>query len=88
MKRYYIVYEGQVQGVGFRGTMISLARKHDLTGYVRNLLNGKVEVEVQGEDIDPFLKDSLSNRYFIKVKDYSIKQIPVIEDEKQFTVRF
>ena len=68
MKRYYIVYEGQVQGVGFRGTMISLARKHDLTGYVR--------------------KDSLSDRYFIKVKDYSIKQIPVIENEKQFTVRF
>ena len=80
MKRYFIVYEGQVQGVGFR--------EHDLTGYVRNLLNGKVEVEVQGEDIDPFLKDSLSDRYFIKVKDYSIKQIPVIENEKQFTVRF
>jgi acylphosphatase len=88
MKRYYIVYEGQVQGVGFRGTMISLARKYNLTGYVRNLLNGKVEVEVQGEDIDPFLKDSLSDRYFIKVSNYSIKQIPTVDDEKQFIVRF
>ena len=43
MKRYYIIYEGRVQGVGFRGRIMSLARKYDLTGYVKNLRNGKEE---------------------------------------------
>ncbi len=88
MKRYYIVYEGIVQGVGFRWTMMNLARSLGLTGYVRNLYNGNVEVEVQGEQVDAFLKGSLVNDGFIQIYDYAIKEKELIEDEKEFTVRF
>lgn len=88
MKRYYIVYEGIVQGVGFRWTMMNLARSLGLTGYVRNLYNGNVEVEVQGEQVDAFLKGSLVNDRFIQIYDYAIKEKELIEDEKEFTVRF
>ena len=88
MKRYYIIYEGQVQGVGFRGHIIRLAREYGLTGYVRNLSNGKVVCEVQGENVDEFLNDSINDHYFIKISNYSFKLIELVENETQFTVRF
>ena len=88
MKRYFIVYKGIVQGVGFRGKAIQCARRYQLTGYVRNTLAGDVECEVQGEEVDLFVKETIAGDRFIKVFDYSIKQIPLKEDERNFTVRF
>ena len=88
MKRYYIIYEGRVQGVGFRGRIMSLARKYDLTGYVKNLRNGKAVCEVQGEKTDEFLKESLEEYYYIRISNYSLKNIDIIEDETQFKLRF
>ena len=48
-KHYY--FEGRVQGVGFRYKAMYLARSMQLTGWVRNLYDGRVEMEVQGEAI-------------------------------------
>ncbi|MBO4358768.1 MAG: acylphosphatase, partial [Erysipelotrichaceae bacterium] len=45
MKRYYIVYEGRVQGVGFRWRLAMLADMYNFTGWCRNLYNGNVECE-------------------------------------------
>ena len=87
MKRYYIVYQGIVQGVGFRYKTISCARKHNLTGFVRNRFDGSVECEVQGEEVDAFVKETIAGDRFIKVFDYSIKEIP-LKEESEFTVRF
>lgn len=42
-------YSGHVQGVGFRYTTSRLAEGLPVTGYVRNLPNGEVELVVQGE---------------------------------------
>lgn len=47
-----IVFEGRVQGVGFRYTAASLAKAYPITGYVKNLANGTVELVVQGRDQD------------------------------------
>ena len=88
MKRYYIVYEGIVQGVGFRWRLMMNARRLGLTGWCRNLDNGNVECEVQGKDIDEFLKQTLKEDRFAKVYDYSIRQIPIKEHEGDFDVRF
>ena len=46
MKRYYIIVEGRVQGVGFRYFVQSIAAGYGLTGWVRNLDNGMVDMEV------------------------------------------
>ncbi|MDO4197697.1 MAG: acylphosphatase [Erysipelotrichaceae bacterium] len=87
MKRYYIVYEGRVQGVGFRYYIYRLALKYNITGYVRNMNNGNVEAEVQGEDVDEFFKKSLEGDRFINVIDYSIKELP-LKDETEFKVTY
>ncbi|MGE5194896.1 MAG: acylphosphatase [Deltaproteobacteria bacterium] len=43
-----IIFSGRVQGVGFRYTVHSLARRHPVAGYVRNLPDGTVELVAQG----------------------------------------
>lgn len=47
-QRYFLRWEGQVQGVGFRFTNTNLAQTHTLTGWVRNMEDSSVEMEVQG----------------------------------------
>ncbi len=44
----HIIFSGRVQGVGFRFTVLNLADRYKLTGHVRNLSNGAVEVVAQG----------------------------------------
>ena len=47
--RLQILYAGRVQGVGFRYTVKSLARGFELTGMVRNLDDGRVELVCEGD---------------------------------------
>jgi acylphosphatase len=44
----HVIYTGKVQGVGFRYTTEQLAGGFAVTGYVRNLSNGNVELVAQG----------------------------------------
>jgi acylphosphatase len=45
-----VFYEGNVQGVGFRWSMRDAAKGFDVTGWVRNLPDGRVEVQVTGQE--------------------------------------
>ncbi len=47
-----VFYEGNVQGVGFRWTVRDAAKGFDVTGWVRNLPDGRVELQVTGEEND------------------------------------
>jgi len=60
-------YSGQVQGVGFRATTVHTARGYDVTGYVRNLSDGRVELVAEGEreEVNKFL-DAVADR----MRDY------------------
>lgn len=49
MKARRILYCGKVQGVGFRYAVKQLAAGYEISGYVRNLLDGNVELWLQGE---------------------------------------
>lgn len=49
MERRRFVFHGRVQGVGFRYTSARLAQRFPLTGWVQNLPDGTVELEIQGE---------------------------------------
>ncbi|HTS17176.1 MAG TPA: acylphosphatase [Verrucomicrobiae bacterium] len=49
-KRATVFYTGRVQGVGFRYTAREIACGYDVTGYVRNLPDGRVELVAEGDD--------------------------------------
>lgn len=46
--RLRIFYSGRVQGVGFRYTVKALTPGFDVTGRIRNLLDGRVELIAEG----------------------------------------
>ena len=45
-----VFYEGNVQGVGFRWSVRNIAKGFDVLGSVRNLPDGRVELQASGED--------------------------------------
>ncbi|MBP6506367.1 MAG: acylphosphatase [Opitutaceae bacterium] len=47
-----IFYSGHVQGVGFRYAVLQIAKEFEVAGYVRNLPDGRVQVEVEGTAAD------------------------------------
>jgi len=49
MKAKLIHYEGRVQGVGFRWTARRIAQGYEVVGSVRNLSDGRVELQVAGD---------------------------------------
>ncbi len=57
MIRADVFYTGRVQGVGFRWRTLLVSQKHSVTGYVRNLRDGRVELVAEGEReaVDAFL---------------------------------
>lgn len=59
MIRKTVYYSGRVQGVGFRATARHIARDHSVTGYVRNLPDGRVLMVAEGEEaaVDALLAD-------------------------------
>lgn len=43
-----VLFTGHVQGVGFRYTAMQVAREFEVSGYVRNLADGRVQLEAEG----------------------------------------
>lgn len=90
MVRYHIIADGRVQGVGFRFFCIMNAQNYDLTGWVRNMDNGMVEMEVQGDDssITKYIKDIKKGNRFIRVDELYQKKIEILPNERTFTEKY
>ena len=50
MRRVHVIVSGRVQGVFFRGATHARMRAMELSGWVRNLPDGRVEAVVEGDD--------------------------------------
>ena len=83
--RKHIFFYGRVQGVGFRYYSVYKARQLGLTGWVRNLYNGSVEMEVQGElsGIERMIQE-IEMGSFIQIENYQMEDLPVDESEWSF----
>ena len=64
------------------------AKDLHLTGWVRNMYNGNVEMEVQGNSvmIERLFQELHSDR-FIRIEKTEMIQIPTVDDEADFSVR-
>jgi acylphosphatase len=49
-KRVEVFYTGRVQGVGFRYTTREIAKGFEISGFVQNLEDGRVELAAEGEE--------------------------------------
>lgn len=68
-----VFYEGNVQGVGFRWSVRNIAKGFDVTGSVRNLRDGRVELRAAGEDeeVRAFLEAILQSELRAHIKKHS-----------------
>ncbi len=85
----HIVFVGRVQGVGFRFTALDMARRYKLTGLVRNLPDGTVEMIAQGphDNITDCIND-IEESFGAYIKEIKIEEIPSDPDYKDFKITF
>ena len=71
--RKHFFFKGRVQGVGFRYRAQNAASLYSVTGWVKNLYDGSVEMEAQGteEDIRRDRKDNKSDRRYFVPDEYT-----------------
>ncbi len=84
-----ILYSGNVQGVGFRATCQQIARRYAVTGYVRNLPAGDVELIAQGErsELDALLSD-IRSRMSDYITHETARDCPHTKNFKSFEIRY
>ncbi len=89
MVRKYIIVTGRVQGVGFRYHAMNLAMEYHLTGWVRNMSNGGVEMEVQGtqEQVEMFVRNLDTGTNWIRIDRKSVADMPGLVEETGFRIR-
>lgn len=78
MKRCLVTVRGRVQGVGFRYFACRKAAMFDVSGWVRNIKGGDVELECEGraEDLDSFLAYIRKGPLYSHVVDMDIEERP------------
>lgn len=85
--RKHIYFSGRVQGVGFRYRAMYAAEAHGLTGWVANLWDGRVEMEIQGDERSIYdMLTAIQSGTFIRVDDIQITDRPLKENEHSFRV--
>ena len=88
MIRKTVHFSGEVQGVGFRFTTHRIAGGYDVTGYVRNLSDGRVELVAEGEPeaVENFVSavESEMGRHIV---DVSVSQSESTGEFRRFDIK-
>lgn len=89
MRRKRALFEGRVQGVGFRFNTASVAQSFLVTGYVRNLPDGRVELVAEGEseELDRFIQ-SVCERMRDFIRDVKIDSTDANGQFDAFEIRY
>ena len=87
-ERRRVRIEGRVQGVGFRWFTSEAAAACGLTGWVKNLPDGAVQAEAQGEvdQLDTWLDAVGRGPVFSSVSSVEFESIPVEAGESSFDI--
>jgi acylphosphatase len=82
-----VIFKGRVQGVGFRYTARDMARELGVSGWVKNLPDGSVQLMAEGEDA--FVEELISklDAYFT-VREKSIVRSAARHGFTDFTIEY
>ncbi|UWX57751.1 acylphosphatase [Chlorobaculum sp. MV4-Y] len=88
VKRIHIIISGLVQGVGFRMFVLREASARSLSGWTRNLPDGTVEVEAQGnsELVDELTRQTRIGPSRSSVTSIKVKEIEVDTSDREFRI--
>jgi len=77
MTARHVFYEGRVQGVGFRYITRRIASGFDVTGWVRNLPDGRVELLAAGEpsELEDFLRAIADSELASFIRNAAVEEI-------------
>ena len=89
MKAVEVFYEGRVQGVGFRYSVRQIAKGFNVTGWVRNLPDGRVELQASGEseEVDAFLEGIRQSELASLIRKESANPLTTPPDTHGFEIR-
>jgi acylphosphatase len=90
MKRVHVHISGRVQGVFFRAETQSMAIKFNLTGWVRNTADGRVEAVFEGEDenVDKMLAWCRIGPPAARVENVTIKEELYTGEFRNFNIKY
>lgn len=88
MERTAVIFEGRVQGVGFRFAAREVAQRFPVTGWVRNEPDGAVRLEVQGQapEVDAMI-DALRDRMAGYIRSARTEPMIPSPGETDFSIR-
>ena len=88
--RYFGTATGTVQGVGFRMFVQQNAMNLGITGWVKNMSDGTVTMELQGPQaaIDRLEAIIREGNYFIKVQSFGLEVRDVVAMEQRFEIHY
>lgn len=89
IKRYHLLIEGRVQGVSYRMSAQVAAQRTGVTGWVRNLRNGQVEMIAEGEtdQLKQLVDWAWQGPGFAQVTDITLEEHQATGEFTQFEIR-
>ena len=86
--RQYL-FAGRVQGVGFRYSTKNLAKGFDVLGWVKNLPDGRVELQIQGdeEELDEFIQELQDSPLGHHIHEQEERTVPLLDNVHGFSIQ-
>jgi acylphosphatase len=90
MKRVHVYISGRVQGVFFRAETQRAAQGFNITGWVRNLADGRVEAVLEGEDknVDKMIAWCHKGPSAARVEEVLIEGKPYTGEFRDFNIKY
>lgn len=88
-KQLHLIYSGRVQGIGFRYTILEIARQLKVAGWVKNLDDGRVEITaIAAEEVLKNFLLEINHHFSSYIHDLDSLWLPASGQHKDFEIKF
>ena len=90
LRRAHLLVQGRVQGVGFRSFVQSQAVRRELKGWVKNLPDGRVESEAEGDEtlVNEFIQTVRRGPSLARVQNVDLEWINPHARDSSFEIMY